>query len=135
MKKNSTQLDNQKTRKQAHLPSRFSPNFLSKMDGRFLLAKELRVAYEEITADQGGPEGLSHVSRALCEKFVWLEAILRKTEAQIAASDDAEETGVLLSRWIQGLNSLCGLGRAIGIKRQAKRIPSLENYVRGKAAK
>ena len=57
-------------RKQNKLPARYEKGFLSRLDGRTEIARELRAAFDEIVADQGGIEGLSHVRRSLVERFV-----------------------------------------------------------------
>jgi hypothetical protein len=133
MKKKPIRFTKYQTSKATQPPAKFSPNFLAKMDRRFALARELETAYQELISDQGGIENLSHAKKALCEKFVWLECILRKTESQIASSDeDSEQITVLLSRWIQAVNSLQGLCRQLGIERKAKRVSSLETYVKAR---
>ena len=55
---------------------------------------------------------------ALIERFVFLEATLQAWEAEIATNPESHER--LLSRWIQALNCLQGLGRSIGIERVEK---------------
>lgn len=124
-----------KPRKTTTLPERYSKGFLDKLDGRIEIARELKAAYEEVTADLGGVEVLSHTKRALVERFVWLEAIMRGIERRIAESDDedAEASGQLLSRWIQGCNSLTGLARTLGLERRTRKL-DLKSYVEGKRA-
>ena len=78
----------------------------------------------------GGVDSLSHTQVALAERFVFLEYILRKLETQIALSP--KKSAGMLSRWIQGLNSLTGLAKTIGLERRARKVESLETYVKGK---
>lgn len=118
--------------KQNTLPAKYEKGFLSRLDGRTEIARELRQSFDEIVSDQGGIEGLSHVRRSLVERFCWLEAVLRSLELRIAEADKAE-TADLLSRWIQALNSLVGLGRTIGIERRARKVERLDEYVKGKS--
>lgn len=119
-------------RKQNKLPAKYEKGFIRKMDGRTEIARELRAAFDEIVADQGGIEGLSHVRRSLVERFCWLEAVLRSLELRIAEADKAE-TAELLSRWIQALNSLVGLGKCIGLERRARKVDDLRSYVASKS--
>jgi hypothetical protein len=114
------------------LPARYEKGFLSKMDGRIELARELRAAYAELTDDLGGVDSLSHVKRVLAERFVWLTAILRGIELQIA-DGGKKESADLLAKWIQGLNSLTGLARTLGLERKAKRLDDLQSYVAKKS--
>ena len=120
-------------RKQNTLPAKYEKNFLSKLDGRVQIAKELRNAYEEVTRDLGGVDTLSHAKRALAERFVWLEAIMRGIEQRCVElnGDDAEASGQLLSRWIQGCNSLTGLARTLGLDRRARKV-DLKTYMEGR---
>ena len=120
-----------RAKKSNTLPTRYEKGFLSRLDGRTEIARELRAAFDEIVADQGGIEGLSHVRRSLVERFCWLEAVLRSLELRIAEADKAE-TAELLSRWIQALNSLVGLGKCIGLERRAKKLDDLRSYVESK---
>jgi hypothetical protein len=112
------------------LPERYSKNFLSKLDGRIEIARELKAAYEEVTNDLGGVDTLSHAKRALAERFVWLEAIMRGIERKFVElnGDDAEASGQLLSRWVQAVNSLTGLARTLGLERRARKVERLDQY-------
>lgn len=114
------------------LPARYERGFLARLDGRTEIARELRVAFDEIVSDQGGIEGLSHVRRSLVERFCWLEAVLRSLELRIAEADKSE-TADLLAKWIQALNSLVGLGRCVGLERRAKKLDDLRTYVASKS--
>jgi hypothetical protein len=123
-------------RKQNKLPERYSKNFLAKMDGRIELARELKAAFEEVTNDLGGIDTLSHMNRSLCERFVFLEAVLRGLELQMAEEGTKQskvDAGQLLSRWIQGLNSLTGLARTLGLERRARKVDDLRSYVASKS--
>lgn len=115
--------------KQSKLPVKYTKGFLSQLDARMGLAKELYAAYDEITEDLGGSDNLSHIKLVLVERFVWLSAILRGIEKQIAEGNK-EEAGELLGRWIQGLNSLCGLSKCLGLKRETRKL-DLKSYVDG----
>ena len=118
-------------KKRTQLPAKYEQNFLAKLDGRIELARELKSSYAELTNDMGGVDSLSHVKRVLAERFVWLTAMLRLTELQIAKGN-RREAGELLGRWIQGLNSLTGLARSLGMERKTRKVESLEGYIKSK---
>jgi len=118
-------------KKQHKIPTKFEQNFLAKLDGRYELAKELKSCYAELTDDLGGVEGLSNVKKSLCERFVWLESIMRSIEIQIAESKQ-REAAELLGKWIQAVNSLTGIGRSLGLERKIRKVESLEGYVQSK---
>lgn len=107
------------------LPEKFEVGFLAAMDGREKTVKILYKNRSEIVADVGGESELSHVQNALIERFVWLEAILQTLEHDIA-------TGVLpkseLGKWIQGVNSLTGLAKVLGIERRTEPL-NLQTYI------
>ena len=114
-------------RKRKKLPARYKVGFLQRLDGRCELTKVLSSAFDEVTADAGGVENLSHTKLCLIERFVFLEYVLRQWENRITLNP--KKSGKLLSRWVQGLNSLTGLARTIGLERRARKIESLESYV------
>lgn len=101
------------------------------MDGRTEIARELHGAFTELTDDLGGVDALSHVKRVLAEKFCWLSAILRGIELQIA-DGGKKDSAELLAKWIQGLNSLTGLARTLGLERRARKTQELREYVKVK---
>jgi hypothetical protein len=109
------------------LPAKYEAGFLEKLDGRTEVCKMLRAAYDEIAGDLGGEQNLSHVQACICERFVFLEATLRGWEKQII--ERPKESQMMLSRWIQALNSLCGLAKTIGIVRVNK-TKTLKSYIR-----
>lgn len=106
------------------LPVKFRGGFLAAMDGRTDLAKALRANYEAVVADIGGADDVGRVKAALVERFVWLDAILRTIEHDLATgqADKAE----CLGRWIQAVNALSGLAKVLGIERKARSMPWVE---------
>jgi hypothetical protein len=116
------------------LPQRWEPGFLSRVDHNLPIYRDLQDSYDEIVDDAGGEAGLTRTKKALVERFVFLEAVLRTLEHRIAEAmaDNPKKTMEDLSRWIQALNSLTGLGKAIGLERVKKRVVSLQAYVKRK---
>lgn len=127
--KQKRRYENGKT-KMMNVPEKYESGFLQKLDGRTESCRLLRNAYDEVISDLGGVEGLSHVQVCLAERFVFLEFILRTLEQRIVESPKKSEA--MLSRWIQGLNSIVGLAKTIGLQRRAKKIPSLQKYLKDK---
>ena len=109
------------------VPKKYKVGFLQKMDGRTEACKMLRSSFNEIISDLGGVDNLSHIQICLCERFTFLEFVLRRLEYRIA--NEPKQSSKLLARWVQSLNSLVGLGKSIGLERRAKKVPSLEKYI------
>ena len=82
---------------------------------------QVRVLLGDAT-DLGGEDALTHVKAALVERFVFLEAVLQKLEADIATAANGNPAD-LLGKWIQGVNSLQGLAQRIGLARTARQSP------------
>lgn len=108
------------------LPPKFKTGFLTSLDGRTDLAKALRQNFDAIVEDVGGANELSHVKRALVERFVWLEGILQTLEHDIVASDPTVR-GEIVAKWIQGVNSLSGLAKVLGTDRRTVVRPWLNS--------
>jgi hypothetical protein len=114
------------TEREQTLPIKFKAGFLGTMDHRTELARVLRANYETIAEDVGGRAELGHVKGALIERFVWLETILQTLEHEMASGK--VEMKATLGPWIQGLNSLTGIARVLGIERRP-RVVDLKTYV------
>jgi len=111
-------------------PKRYETNFLAKLDKRTESYQLLYGAYTDVVNDMGGRDGLSHVQLCLAERFCFLEFILKRIELQIAT--EPKKSAKFVSRWVQGLNSLVGLAKTIGLEKRAKRVVNLKAYVEGK---
>lgn len=120
-----------RTERRKALPERYEVGFLREFDRRTELYQRLSSIYETILEDVGGAESIAHTRLALIERFVFLEAVLQELEQDIAKNPKASEEK--LSRWIQGLNSLTGLAKTIGLDRKVKTV-NLKAYVRGRRA-
>ena len=122
-----------KNTKPMKLPAKYKAGFLREFDKRSAVFALLNNSYQEVMDDMGGQDSLSHVQVCMAEKFVFLEFVLQNIEKRIA--EKPKKSSVLIGKWIQGLNSLQGLGKTIGLKRQSKKIESLQSYVKGKSSK
>ena len=117
-------------KKRQTLPAKFEPGFLRDFDRRTEIYQRLAATYDEIVTDAGGEHEIPHTKLALIDRFVFLEATLQTWEREIATNPKAAEH--LVSRWIQGVNSLQGLAKVIGLKRRPKTV-DLKAYVEGRA--
>lgn len=106
-----------------HVPSKFRHGFLSDIDGRTELSRTLRGNFEQIVQDVGGASEVSHVKKALIERFVWLEAILQDIEQSLVSGEMSKTEAI--GRWVQAINSLTGLAKVLGIDRKSRTTPWL----------
>ncbi len=110
------------------LPKTYEPGFLATIDRRTELFARLRDNYTNIATDLGGEAELSNIQHSLVERFVFLDVMLNHIEAEIAK--EPARSGELLGRWIQGVNSLSGLAKTLGIERKMKQAPWMEAAAR-----
>ncbi len=118
--------------KLADIPEKYVPGFLRELDGRTDVCQRLTAAYERIVDDAGGEELLSLVKLNLIERFVFLSEMLERWELEIVQHPN--ENGAALARWVQAVNSIQGLARAIGIEAKGRRKPNLRAYLQGTGA-
>jgi hypothetical protein len=113
------------------VPDKYREGFLGEFDRRTEIYHTLNAAYTEVMSDMGGQDTLSHVQVSLVERFIFLEYVMRDLEQRIVKNP--KKSDELLGRWIQAINTLTGLAKTIGLKRRAKKIASLESYVKTKS--
>jgi hypothetical protein len=114
------------------LPAEYVPGFLRELDRRTDLFQRLNAAYVRIVDDAGGEEAMSRVKLSLIERFVFLNEMLERWELEIVTNRN--DAAAALSRWVQAVNSLQGLARAIGIQVEGRRKPTLKAYLSGHGA-
>lgn len=108
-------------------PKDFTPGFLADMDARTAVFRALRTAQRAIIDDCGGEANLTHVKRAMIDRFIFLEALMQNIEARIVTTPEAADD--LIGKYLMSNNSLQGLGRLIGLKRELKRVGDLSDYI------
>jgi hypothetical protein len=108
------------------LPERYEPGFLASLDRRTDLYKTLSTNYEEVVANLGGKNDLTHIMLSLIERFVFMEAVLQHLENLIVTNP---KKTILVNRWIQGVNSLQGLACRIGLEKRINNNPTLKAYL------
>ena len=110
-------------------PRNFNTGWLSELDGRTAIAQEMRERFRAFTDDLGGAETLSYAKRSLVERALWLEFWLAQQEQALAGGADFD-----VGKWTQAANALQGILSKLGLDRQAKDVPSLNEYLARKAS-
>lgn len=110
-------------------PERFEPGFIARTDMRYALPKLLRERLRALVADLGGADALSYQERSLAERLIHLEWQLGEWEALARDGKPVDH-----ARYLHAVNALNGLVRSLGLKRRAKPIESLPEYLARKAA-
>jgi hypothetical protein len=103
------------------LPVKYGQDFVSTLDGRYRLGREVRSRLDAIEADLGGM--LSHAQRSLVRRVVWVELCIEHEEARIG-----EGGGIDIGPHTQLVNTLLALYKTLGLQRRAKQIP-LADYL------
>lgn len=104
---------------------RYEAGFLDSMDGRAEVTRTLRQRLGQLVADLGGVSNLSYMEQSLCKRIVHLERLIEKRELTAAHGGAVDETLQLST-----INCLSGLFSKLGLKRRARKIPSLEEYLK-----
>jgi hypothetical protein len=115
--------------KKQDLPEQYTHFWVEGLDGRTTLAKAAAARLTALEADLGGPGQLSYSQRSLCRRAIFTELVIEQSEAAFARGEAVE-----IGQLVQAQNSLLGLLRTLGLKRVAKRTPSLQEYISAKAA-
>lgn len=118
----------QKSQKPDWIPAPYRDDFLSGLDGRTQVARELRLRLSALHRDLGGEDQLSYQRRALCRRAIHLEARLESMENAFA-SGEAVEVG----HYVVTLNSLVGVFKALGLDRTVSEA-SLREVLQGSGA-
>jgi hypothetical protein len=97
---------------------------LDKLDGRVRLARTLRERMRALTNDLGGVNDLSYQEQSLCKRAVHLERLLERKESALAHGGTCDE-----STYLNSINALSGLYSKLGLRRRAKQVLTLQEYV------
>ena len=111
------------------IPEKYAPGYLDNLDGRLAVATIMRERYRAFTDDLGGADCLSYAQRSLVERALWLEYWLAEQEQALAGGSDFD-----VGKWTQAANALQGILSKLGLDRQAKDVPSLNEYLARKAS-
>ncbi len=116
---------NRRKKHGATLPARFEPGFLDKADGRCQIVKTIKHRLERLKADCNAD---SFQKQILCERAVFLATLLQTQEL---AAYEGEELN--LGSYVQAINSLLGVLKALGLTKQISQIIDLKEYVEARA--
>lgn len=105
-------------------PRKYSKTWLTDLDGRTEVARQMRERFKAFTNDLGGAERLSYAQRSLIERALWLEFWLASQERELASGGDFD-----VGKWVQAANSLQGIMSKLGLERVAREVPSLREYI------
>ena len=94
------------------LPAKFVGGFLANMDGRTDLAKRLNLTYDAVLEDAGGPS-MPIARIILCERFCFLEELLRQIEVTLVKDPPAAIE--MIGKYSMALNCMTNLIRLLGI--------------------
>lgn len=118
----------QRSAKAVVLAPEYTVDFLQTLDGRSRVARELNARAAAMMADLGGEATLSYARRSLVRRAIHLEARIEALEAGLAAGVDLDPV-----RYTALVNTLLGLLRALGLKREARNV-TLNDYIHGRPA-
>ena len=111
--------------KTKEVPEQYRADWLEAMDGRLGTVKAIRERLSMLTDDLGGVDAMSYQRRSLAKRVVWLEAMLEQHEAALARGEEVDA-----GRWTQGVNSLVGLLKTLGLDRVAQDVPSVQSWIK-----
>ena len=111
------------------IPEKYSPGYLGNLDGRLAIAQVMRERFRAFTDDLGGSDTLGYAKRSLVERALWLEYWLAEQKQALAKGQ-----GFDVARWTQAANTLQEILSKLGLDRQAKDLPSLNEYLARKAS-
>jgi hypothetical protein len=103
---------------------RFRPTFLTDADGRFPVVRGLKYQNACYISELGGEANLSHMERTLVKRIVHLSYLVELKEAVLIGGGALD-----VNEYITAVNCLSGLLSKIGLKRRAKLLPSLKDYL------
>ena len=104
------------------LPDRFVPQFWDEADGRISVVKEIRNRYRMLKQDV---QADSYQKDLLCQRVTFISIQLETMEL-VATETGKFNAGV----YTQMVNSLMGLLKSLGLERKAKKVASLQTYIK-----
>lgn len=114
--------------KPRQVAKRFRPTFLSDLDGRYPVVRGLKQRLACYLADLGGTANLSTMEATVVKRIVHLEHLVEQKESAIIRG-----TATDITEYIASVNCLSGLLTKIGLRRRARQLPTLEEYVSSKS--
>lgn len=106
------------------LPARFEPKFWESADGRSAIVRAVRQRVVDLQADCAAD---SFQKRLLCERTAFVALRLETLER-----DAVDGKSVDFGSYLQGVNTLIGLLRILGLERQARQVTDLQSHLASK---
>ncbi len=107
------------------VPMQFRARFWDDSDQRISVVKNIRQRYQLLKEDCGGEE--SYQRDLLCQRVAFISIILETKEVQAAEGGDLD-----LGSYVQGVNGLMGLLKALGLEKRFKSVNDLKTYLKQK---
>jgi hypothetical protein len=109
----------------ASIPVKYRADFIERLDKRTVLGRAVYDRYHAVISDMGGEEALSTIKRSHVRRLVTLECMIEGIEARALAGEEVDA-----GSWTQLLNSWLGVASRLGLSRQARNVPKLEDVMR-----
>lgn len=106
---------------------RYEERFMEELDGRSLVARELRDRLRALTADLGGLTSLSYQEQSLAKRAVHLERLIETKELTLAQGRRVDE-----NKYVNCICAFSGLLSKLGLKRRVK-VLALGDYLAAKS--
>ena len=111
--------------------SRPDADFLALLDGRYGWVKAIKAREAQHISDLGGTDSLSAAQYSLARRAASIEAWITATEACVLGGDAINDKD-LVKLWMYATTTLAAIYQRLGIKRQTKDVPTLDEYLKGK---
>ncbi len=118
-----------KSMKGTEVPEKYTEQFMSDMDGRTVVIRNLRHRHRRLVAELGGAQALSCMEMSLCRRITHLERMIERSEMALISGDDVD-----INVHLNMVHALSSLLSKIGLKRRARQLPTLSQYLNGQAS-
>jgi hypothetical protein len=108
--------------KQAAIPATFTPRFWNDCDSRLAVIRNIRSRYHVLREAVGGD--ISPQRDLLAQRIAFLAILIESAEVRAAEGGELDH-GV----YVQSVNALTGLLKAVGLERRVKQAGSLSKYL------
>lgn len=105
--------------KEPKTPRTFDPLWIQKADNRLVVIKMARERLSDLANDLGGD--LSYQETVLARRLIWLELLAETIERDVSEG----KADVDIGGYVQRINAIVGVIRLLGLKRRARKVPSL----------
>jgi hypothetical protein len=106
------------------IPNNYDPNWLTGVDKRTSLGRQLVIRYNAMCSDLGGEDQLSYIQKSLVNRYIWLEWRINQIEMAAGEGHQVDD-----GKWSSLVNSFQGLGNKLGLKRVTKDVKDLGAFL------